>query len=224
MIQKNNLLVIDRDDATRGLISDLVGVRYKQIRVISSKELTQAIEFVEKETVGLILLDSSFFRSQLSDSISNLELLVNKTKSAPVVSLINKNIGEKPDVVATLRFADNLFKPFKPASLYLIIDKFLADTKHGAQIEEVFIKPDWANFRYIDVQILCQTYSSQKDKVIKILKLYPEHINVQLQKIGSEFRKTDGKNLLEQFQSLRTSFVYFSGQEVVSTIDRTGQR
>ncbi len=221
MIQKHNLLVIEKDDATRGLLSDLVGVRYKQIRVISTKDLGQAVDVIGKEQIDLIMLDYAFIKVAFTEINANLESLKTISNNTPIITLTNKSLGEKPESTSTFSFTDNLFKPFKPASLYVIIDRFLAEQQIEATAEEVFIKPDWANFRHIDVHILCQSYSSNKEKVVKILKLYPEHINLQLHKINSSFRKANVNTLLEDFQSLRTSFVYFAGKEVVSTIDKT---
>jgi CheY-like chemotaxis protein len=217
MMQKHTILVIDREDATRSLISDLVGIRYKNIRVISTKELGLAIEHMEKEAIDLVMMDVHFLKNPAQDNAGVLEVLSSKTKATPAISLTGKNA---PEIGTTISFSDNLNKPFKPASLFLIIDKYLTEKETGLTEEELFTKPDWANFRHIDVRVLCQTYSCKKEKAIKILKLYPDHINPQLHKISQSFRNKKHSCLLEDFQSLRTSFIYFSGKEVVATIDK----
>ncbi|HOG20749.1 MAG TPA: hypothetical protein PKW37_09950, partial [Salinivirgaceae bacterium] len=120
----------------------------------------------------------------------------------------------------TLTITDTIDKPFKPATLFLIIDKYV-DTKYlDAVTNKKFITPVWADFEHMDLKVIFETYSNKREKVIKILKLFPETINPQLEKIGALIKKRKTALLIQEFMSIRSSFLYFANSDTISNIDK----
>ena len=213
------VILIDRDDANRSLICDLIGVRYKNIRVLSHKKAESALESLKKEEIDMALVEISVFIEQ-SQNFSGINgKLVEALNDVPCVTITPKNTTDKNGKDIHAIAVDNLNKPFKPASLYLILDKYLFSSHMESIDTEEFIIPKWAVFQFIDIRILCQTYSCDKDKVVKILKLYPHHVQTQLENMSSIFKTREVEQLYELFQSLRTSFLYFSKPEVMKIVD-----
>lgn len=218
-MQNYNVLIIDRDDANRSLISDLIGVRYKNIRVLSSRKIEKAADFIKKEHIDLALVEIAIFTGQSQDYFQIHETIASALKGIPVVTMASKAHVEKIGKDLVIQAIDNLNKPFKPATLYFILDKYLAGNQDDSMNEDEFFVPDWAKFKHIDVRILCQTYSCEKEKAVKILKLYPSHVQSQLENINTLFKDKNGDQLHESFLALRTSFLYFSKPEVLEIFD-----
>ncbi|MDY0280381.1 MAG: hypothetical protein RBR35_07455 [Salinivirgaceae bacterium] len=219
MSHNYKVLLIDRDDTSRSLIGDLIGVRYKNIRVLSYKKAERALETLEKENVDIVLAEIGIFMEQAQNISGINDRLIKTLKDIPCVTITpkisNDKIGKEVNMVAI----DNLDKPFKPASLYLILDKHLLSSEERNEQEKEFVVPNWARFQYIDIRVLCQTYSCEKEKVVKILKLYPPYVQTQIESLKLLFEAQEMEQLYESFQTLRTSFLYFSKPEVMKIFD-----
>jgi len=111
-------------------------------------------------------------------------------------------------------------KPFKPATLFLIIDKYVDIKNSNTVATKEFITPVWADFEHIDLKVMFETYSNEREKVIKVLKLFPKSINPQLAKIDMLIRKKRKALLIKEFMSIRSSFLYFANPDVISSIDK----
>ncbi len=219
MLQKKTVLIIDQNDSTRNIITDLIGVRYKNIRAICTKETIQIEEFFKKETVDLLIVDCNKSIQSHNDILKLNKTIDQYANNVPIVLLSTKKTIDKNKDTCGFTIADVLIKPFKPASLFLIIDKHINENNIAKIVNEEYRNPEWAYFKHIDLSILCKTYSKEKEKVIKVLKLFPGSITPQLEKIKKLFKKKNTSSLLEEMISIRASFLYFSKPEIISIFD-----
>ena len=63
---------------------------------------------------------------------------------------------------SAVTIADTIDKPFKPATLFLIIDKYVDNINSDGIASKEFTTPVWADFEHIDLKIMFETYSNER--------------------------------------------------------------
>ncbi|NLK16323.1 MAG: hypothetical protein GX311_08000 [Bacteroidales bacterium] len=215
MQEKNTILVIDQEYSVGNIILDLVRIRYRNVRAVCSNDTVQIEKILTDEPLCLIFIDHKIAK-QSKNSITQT-LINNNRNNVPIILLSTKNSAKNTSAVT---IADTIDKPFKPATLFLIIDKYVDNINSDGIASKEFTTPVWADFEHIDLKIMFETYSNEREKVIKILKLFPESINPQFAKIDTLIRKRRAALLIQEFMSIRSSFLYFAKPDTISSIDK----
>lgn len=196
-------LVISSNQKMCDLINNLVNVRYKNIRVKIKKEAEQ---FFHNDNIDILFIENC-----LAEPIINA-----LTKSnVYTVLLKNKNESEK-NISNNFVYLNN---PFKPVALYLIIDNFLLPRQKNMDDKTQLTYPCWVNFKYLNIDILLNNYLNNREKIDRVLKLFPQQIDAQLTIIAELITKKNRSELIDETMSLSATFTYFAPEETTLIIN-----
>ncbi|HON19278.1 MAG TPA: hypothetical protein PK990_08960 [Salinivirgaceae bacterium] len=214
-----NLLLAGNSDSFKPYLIGLLRIRYKELILFPAQNIRQMINIAQKTNISILIADLQLILptakggeyEQLHDLLKNTMMIVlhpKETKPSQI-QLISKHFPH-------LKL---LQKPFNPASLYHFIDSAIEQSQRKEPTEEINL-PAWAIQDNLNLRVLCQNFRNDREKVIKILKLYPAQIETHLVTIEQILLNKQNDQLINELQSLKTSLIYFAGEKVVSLIDQ----
>lgn len=156
------LLVVDPADPVRSQVATLARMRYKRARLISARDLEAAARALAGELPDIALLDAAAAQERRPAA----EPLLKQLLDGPHVLL---SASHKP-----LSFCGEvLHKPIRAALFHSVLDKYV-DLVLNTRDEQrqPAAMPGWAQFKYLDITELYQNYSTDRQKVFRMLGLY----------------------------------------------------
>jgi len=112
-----NILIVDDDDAVRGILLDLLAERYDCNTASTAEE---AFQFLEIENYDAVLTDIAM------PGLTGIELMKRiqlKDLDIPVILISGKNDGQDPEALIKLGAYAYLNKPFSLDEIEYLIDR-----------------------------------------------------------------------------------------------------
>ncbi len=219
MEKKINVLIAGQSNSICNYLIGLLGVRYKELTFLSGVTINQVTAHVEKQPIQITIFESKFLKT--FSNIEEIEKQAKAFQNSLVILLQSKDTKEKQMQWLTKIFPNAiiLYKPLNPAALFHRIDNFLESLvpKNG---KETLSLPTWALHPYLNLEVLCQNYQNNREKVVKILKLYLLQIETQFQRIEQMLKENNCQKINEEFISLRTAFLYFADKKILQELDQ----
>jgi DNA-binding NtrC family response regulator len=112
-----NILIVDDDDAVRGILLDLLAERYDCNTASTAEE---AFQFLEIENYDAVLTDIAMPGLTGVELIKRIQL---KDLDIPVILISGKNDGQDPEALIKLGAYAYLNKPFSLDEIEYLVDR-----------------------------------------------------------------------------------------------------
>ncbi len=122
-----NILIVDDDDAVRGILLDLLSERYDCNTASTAEE---AFQYLEIEKYDAILTDIAMPDLTGVDLLKRIQL---KDLDTPVILISGKNDEQDPEALLKLGAFAYLHKPFSLDEIEYIVDRAVGSDDGSAQ-------------------------------------------------------------------------------------------